>query len=350
MFPEDLQQQRAAKWRTNGLQPVRTLEDAQAFLDSVGFCLFYPQRPAITAPTFIGAVLGSTEDLPIANKAAVDPRTADARSLALRLLDQKLAFEVPFGESGSLLVSPAEFPYFYSLIGERNPKSVPPEGVRGEKALMSHTFRLLQQSPSTETELLEKLGKAISESALLRALHGLWEKLRIARVDVFAAGSPKWDVLYRVAPQPVNRGAHLSHAEALSALIGRYLETVIAVDLKEIEAFFGHITARSRAAEVVRALTAAREIENIKVGHASMLRLVPREPEKTEDLGARQVRSLEGERRQRPDAMRKMVMRDDRRNPRRNDRRDDRRDNRRDDRPGDRPRRSPAGGGRRPNR
>jgi hypothetical protein len=32
--------------------------------------------------------------------------------LALRLLDQKLAFEVPFGESGSLLVSPAEFPYF----------------------------------------------------------------------------------------------------------------------------------------------------------------------------------------------------------------------------------------------
>ena len=337
MFIEDLQQQRAVKWRTDGQHPVRTLEDAQAFLDSVGFCLFYPQRPAVTAPTFIGAVLGTADDLPGAARALVDPRTIDARALVLRLLDQRLAFEVPFGESGSLLVSPAEFPYFYSLIGERNPKSVPPEGVRGEKALLSHTFRLLQQSPSTEAELLEKLGKAISESALLRALHGLWEKLRIARVDVFSPGSPKWDVLYRVAPQPVNRGAHLSHAEALSALLGRYLETVIAADLKEIENFFGHITARSRAGEVIRALTAAREIESVKIGHASMLRLVPRDPEVAAESGVRQARSLAGERREGPDPARKMVMRDDRRNPRRADRRTER------------PRRTQPGG-RRPNR
>lgn len=337
MFIEDLQQQRADKWRTNGQQPVRTLEDAQAFLDAVGFCLFYPQRPPVTIPTFIGAVLGTAEDLPGVAKAAVDPRTADARSLALRLLDQRVAFEVPFGESGSLLVSTTEFPYFYSLLGERNPKSVPPEGVRGEKALMSHTFRLLQQTASTEKELLEKLGKAISESALLRALHGLWEKLRIARVQVFEAGSPRWDVLYRVAPQAVNRGAHLSHAEALSALIGRYLETVIAAEPQEVEAFFGHITSRSRAAEVVRALIAAREIESIKIGHHAMLRLVPREPEKQAELGTQQARSLEGERRQRPDFSRKMVMRDDRRNVPRNDRRESR------------PRRAPAGD-RRPKR
>jgi len=33
------------KWRLDG-QAVRTLDDARGFLESVGFCLMYPMRPA----------------------------------------------------------------------------------------------------------------------------------------------------------------------------------------------------------------------------------------------------------------------------------------------------------------
>lgn len=335
MFSEDLQQQRAQKWRSDGQNPVRTLEDAKAFIESVGFCLIYATRPPVTIPTLIGAILGTEENLPTAAKAAVDPRTREASELVIRLLDQQLAFEVPFGDLGSLLVSPAEFPYFYALLGERNPKSVPNEGVRGEKTLSSHTFRLLSKNPMTEQEMLEAHGKGISESALARALHDLWAKLRIVQVKLLdrSAASPEWDVLYRVAPQLVNRGAHLSQAEALSALIGRHLETVVAAEQREIEDFFGHIATRSKALDVVRALTAAREIEPIKVGHRSMLRLVPRHLEREEvqeHLGAVQRRTLGGERRTAPDLAKKMVMRDDRRNPRRHDRRE--RDPRRSER------------------
>jgi hypothetical protein len=327
MFLEDLQHQRSEKWRIDGKNPVRTLDDAQAFIDAVGFCLIYPVRPAVALPTFIGAVLGTGENLPVASKAAIDPRTGEASELVLRLLDQRIAFEVPLGESGSLLVSTAEFPYFYALLGDRNPKSIPSEGVRGEKRLASQTFRLLAKQPMSEQEMIVAHGKGINESALARVLHELWSKLRIVRTNLLdrSQASPVWDVLYRVAPPLVNRGAHLSQAEALSAILGRYLETVIAAEQREIEDFFGHIATRSKAAEVVRALMAAREVESIKVGFHSMLRLVPRHLEREElpgDLGSVQKRSLGGERRYAPDPTKKMVMRDDRRNLQRRDRRE----------------------------
>jgi hypothetical protein len=324
MYFEELQQQRAAKWRTGGERPVRTIEDARAFVESLGFALIYPTRPAVTAPAFIGAVLGTNENLPLASKAAFDPRTQKSSELVLRLLDEKLAFEVPLGEAGSLLVSAAEFPYFYALLGERNPKSVPSEGVHGEKALVAHTFKLLAKQPMTEQEMLTAHGRGISEAALARALHELWSKLRAVRVDLLdrTSESPKWDVLYRAAPAPVNRGAHLSQAEALSALISKYLETVLAAELREIEGFFGHITSRSKVAEVVKALTAAREFESIVVGHTAMLRLVSREPQTAEaELGSAQRAALQGDRRTGTDIGKGMILRHDKRNPQREDRR-----------------------------
>jgi 23S rRNA pseudouridine2605 synthase len=321
MYFEDLQQQRAAKWRIDGQRPVHTIDDARAFIDSVGFALIYPTRPTVTAPTFIGAVLGTNEDLPIASKAAVDPRTQLSSELVLRLLNDKLAFEVPFGGIGSLLVSATEFPYFYALLGERNPKSIPSEGIRGEKALVAHTFKLLAKQPMTEQEMLSAHGKGISEAALSRALHELWSKLRTVRTDLLdrSTESPKWDALYRVAPAQVNRGAHLSQAEALSALISKYLESVLAAELREVEEFFGQITSRSKVAEVVKALTAAREFETTVVGHTSMVRLVSREPQA--ELESMQQRALQGERRTATDVGKGMILRHDKRNPKREDRR-----------------------------
>ena len=63
MHEQQLQELRREKWRLNG-RPVRTLEEAREFIESVGFCLLYPQRPAVLAPTFVGAYKGSDEKLP----------------------------------------------------------------------------------------------------------------------------------------------------------------------------------------------------------------------------------------------------------------------------------------------
>jgi 23S rRNA pseudouridine2605 synthase len=261
MTAEELAQQRAALW----LRPVHTLEDAREFLAAVGFCLIYPVKPPLVIPTFIGAVLGTGENLPTATKAAVDPRTRDANELIARLLQEKSAFEVSYANHGSLLVAAAEFPYAFALLADRNLRQPPSAGIRGEKSLLRHTFEHLQAGPLTEQELLSRLGKSISEAALARALHELWSHLRVVRVDLRADGSPVWQVLYDWAPEAVKRGIQVSTAEALSALISRYLTTVIAAEQRDIEEFFGNLTARSKVAEVVRALLQAREFETVQI-------------------------------------------------------------------------------------
>src|SRR5512146_2515799 len=102
MTEQELQQQRQAKWRLDG-RPIRTLDDAREFIDSVGFCLMYPMRPPVLVPTFIGAYAGEDNDLPVWKNAFKDPRAKDATELMVRLLRDKAAYEANlFGETNFL--------------------------------------------------------------------------------------------------------------------------------------------------------------------------------------------------------------------------------------------------------
>ena len=58
MTGPELLQARAQKWRLDG-QPVRTLDEARAFLESVGFCLMYPDAARASAADFRGSLGGS---------------------------------------------------------------------------------------------------------------------------------------------------------------------------------------------------------------------------------------------------------------------------------------------------
>ncbi|PYV64376.1 MAG: hypothetical protein DMG97_35035, partial [Acidobacteria bacterium] len=84
MTSDELIQLRREKWHVNG-NPVRTLDDARSFIESVGFCLTYPSQPPMSLPTFLGAWHGSDERLP-QHRAFLDPRARDATDLMVRLL------------------------------------------------------------------------------------------------------------------------------------------------------------------------------------------------------------------------------------------------------------------------
>ena len=81
----------------------------------------------------------------------------------------------------------------------------------------------------------EDLGGSVSFVALDRALGELWSKLRITRVDYKPEEGAFWDVLYRWAPDAVREGVGLSVGEALSALLSKYLDCVVAADQQEVE-------------------------------------------------------------------------------------------------------------------
>jgi hypothetical protein len=239
MFEQQLQELRLEKWRLNG-QPVRTLDDARVFIDSVGFCLLYPQRPPVLAPTFIGAYKGSDENLPTAQMAFADPAAGEAKALMVRLLRDKAAYETNVFPENNFIVSASVFPYFYGLVGDRNPRKKTNSGMRSDYSpLAMHAFQLIQkEGPIPKHRLRELVGGAISESALDRALDELWAKLRITRVDYEPNEGIFWDELFRWSPEAVRKGTQVSVAESLTALVSKYLDCVLAAQQEEIETFF----------------------------------------------------------------------------------------------------------------
>jgi len=238
----------------------------------------YPQRPALLVPTFIGAYVGSEDRLPEWQHAFKDPRAAQATELMVRLLREKTAFEANlFEENNGFLVAASVFPYFYALMGERNPKQPPKPGTRSlYSQLACDAFRVIQNERAlSKKKLLERLGGGLSVAALDKALAELWSKLRITRVDYSASEGSVWDLLYRWAPDAVREGVQLSVPEALSALVSKYLDCVIAVEQVELETFFGKFIARSKVKEAVNALLSARELSFVHVAGKSMLQITP---------------------------------------------------------------------------
>ena len=82
-------------------------------------------------------------------------------------------------------------------------------------------------------------------------------------------------MLYRWAPEAVKEGVGLSVQEALSALLSKYLDCVVAAEQTELESFFGNFVPRSKVKDAVNALLAARELSFAHVGGRSMIHMTP---------------------------------------------------------------------------
>ncbi|MGH9523462.1 MAG: hypothetical protein ACRD3E_13125 [Terriglobales bacterium] len=281
MTEAELTQQRREKWRLAG-NPARMLEEARAFVESVGFALMYPlpareQRGRVLAPTFIGAYVGDESNLPTWKHAFADPRAREATDLMVRLLREKSAFELKFGET-SFLVSAQTFPFFYGMAGDHNPRQQPVPGKKSEYSPLARDVfeQIREKGQLTKSKLVGLLGGAPSPAALDRALGELWSRLRITRVDYTPNEGAAWDALYRWAPQPVREGINLSLPESLSALVFQYLNTTIAAEQSDLEDFFSYFVPRTRVREAVNALLAAREVSYTIVSGKSMLHVTPR--------------------------------------------------------------------------
>ena len=112
-------------------KPLRTLDEARRFIESVGFCLMYPMRPALLAPTFIGAWTGSDKNLPAQQHAFADPRAREATEIMVRLLRNHDAYEAnQFEENNAFLVAARSSPIFMRWLASairsrhRNPSRV----------------------------------------------------------------------------------------------------------------------------------------------------------------------------------------------------------------------------------
>src|SRR5580658_2385302 len=271
----DLDQVRREKWHLDG-HAVHTFDEARSFLEAVGFCRMYPMRQQALVPTFIGAWVGSDQQLPTWQHAFADPRAQEASDVMVRLLRDRAAYEANrFDENNAFLIAASIFPYFYALVGERNPKLAPkPKPHSDYSQLACDAFALIaRDGPISKQKMRDVLGGSVSFVALDHALGELWSRLRITRVDYNPTEGAFWDVLYRWSPDAVREGINLSVGEALSALVSKYLDCVVAADQQELESFFGNFVSGSRVKESINALLAARELSFIRVGNRSLIQV-----------------------------------------------------------------------------
>jgi len=296
MTEQELQQRRRARWRVDGARPVETIDAAAEFIAEMGLCLEFPVKPWVVAPTWMGACAGTEADLPLAAQAFRDPRLPRARELKTRLLRQRTAFEVRYQGETNLLLSAEMFPFFYPLAGDRIPARE--AASLGEKdktsQLARDTFAVVQRKgPISARRLQTELGGEVSESSLAHALHQMWARLRVTRVDEGEDEGATWDVLHRWAPEAVEQGAAMSVPQGLSALVSKYLDAVVAAEAAEIESFFAPMVARARVRETVNALLAARQFSLIPAGRHTLVQNTP-----VETLGAgKPMRPLAAQRR-----------------------------------------------------
>jgi hypothetical protein len=71
---------------------------------------------------------------------------------------------------------------------------------------------------------------------------------------------------------------NMSIAEALTALVSKYIECVVAAEQLEVEEFYSTFIGRGRVREAINALLAAREFQFTHIGTRSMLHIPPPKP------------------------------------------------------------------------
>src|SRR5271170_7989203 len=269
---EQLLATRATLWRQKA-EPLLTLEDAQAWILQCGLCLFLPRKAQIPAPapSFVEACLGETNLTP--PRAAIET----AKALLARLIEAKSALPLNLlgtpGDHPDFLVSTEALPFVYALRGDRDWKHAPGTvGAIRVSPLVAHIWQLLERrGVLTAGEIQEELGRELTEAAVLRALHELWASLRV--VPLYQADSRQalWEPLQSRHQKAMMSGVGMSQVTALSVLVSVYLQSAVAASSDDAESFLSPLASRSKVREVVRGLSATRQLAMIQMETHSLL-------------------------------------------------------------------------------
>ncbi len=140
----------------------------------------------------------------------------------------------------------------------------------------------------TAIEIQEELGKELTEAAVLRALHGLWASLRV--IPLYQSGDQEtlWEPMQSRHQQAMSSGVGMSQVTALSVLASVYLQSVVAASSDDAESFLSPLASRSKVREVIRGLTATRQLAMIQMETQSLLYVegsLPEFPEEAKPIG-----------------------------------------------------------------
>jgi len=266
MTREQLKAARAAHWRQKQ-NPILTLEDAESWVEQHPLCLFLPRQAQFPAPapSFVEACLGSGQAAP--GIAAIE----QAQGLLARLITAGTVVPLNLlgavGEQPDFLAHRQALPFVVALRGDSDWKHAPQKSS-GHKVspLVLELWKALDQDGGlTAIEAREKLGRELTEAAVLRGLCELWQGLRVSPVLGDAGEPAKWELLRVRHQDALATATSTGQVTALSLLVSMYLQSVYAATGEEIEIFLSPVASRSRVREAVRGLSATRQIHSLSM-------------------------------------------------------------------------------------
>jgi 23S rRNA pseudouridine2605 synthase len=290
---EQLNATRAERWHQNG-EALLTLESAQQWLKETGICLFLPRKMQLPAPapSFVEACQGETNPTP--SREAIEAASA----LLVRLVDAGEVIALNLlgmaGEQPDFLVTPEFLPYIFSLRGDRDWKHDPPTTGTGRVSpLVLEVWKALERTGvQTAIELRETLGKELTEAAVLRALNELWTGMRIILLPGENGEAATWEALKTRFEKPMAAGTSTSQVTALSVLLARYLQSAVAATSEEAEIFLSPLASRSKVREVIRGLSATRQLATYSLDALPLLYVEGTLPEFGEPVGSMDIEAV----------------------------------------------------------
>jgi hypothetical protein len=212
---EEILRQREYNYHRTPERRLRTVEDARAFVDEMGFCFFWPIKD-IELPNLFHAIAGRVRPVPMEHD---DPDISKCWGWKDDSLDKRYWYYGKLLRRRAMLISLDYLPYFYAL---------------------SENFGEL-------TDYLQEYedGLMTAESAKSRFDRGLVELqigLKVMPIGVAHTGAWNYAFTYelfqRWFPEIPEQARAIKRTEARRVLVQGYLDNVVAADRKMMAKVF----------------------------------------------------------------------------------------------------------------
>ncbi len=237
---EWLAERRARRYRLAPELRLQTVEDARAYVQDMGFCLFWPIQ-GVEVPNMFHAIAGRVREVPAEHG---DPDIGKSWGWKDDSLDRRWWYYGKLIRKRATMVSLEMLPCFYACSGnygdyerdyldEYRDGQVSVEAKNLYEALLTHgplhTVELRQKAHMANDTAKYRFDKTLTE---------LQAQLKILPVGVAAAGAWQYafiyDILPRYYPDLQAQARPISRREAQKTLILRHLRNVIAAPRAEV--------------------------------------------------------------------------------------------------------------------
>jgi len=269
--PDWITTERERRYRRLPELRVQTIEAATAFIDEVGFAMFWPIRD-VEAPSLFHAIAGRERSVPSEHD---DPDISKCWGWKDESLGGQRWYYSHLLRRKATLIAPRLLPAFYALTRNYGDLRDYLEQVRD--GIMTHEARLiyetlLEHGPLHTVELRRKTGMTANESKARfeRGLLALQVDMKALPVGVAEAGAWRYSFIYDIPmrhyPSLPEQARQIGTRQAWELLTSQHIDNAVVASTRQIGQLFHVFEPTARELErALESLVAAGRVEAARI-------------------------------------------------------------------------------------